>query len=470
MRINFKTASVPLRAAKRLKSQFKIKESMARDWTAYVFGYRNWYELLNELGRSTPSPFDEDCSAQELGERRRYQADRLWDCLRSYLAFPQPIDAVHAVAAWQPSASQPNEPSHPKLSWSEANKEEVFRAMIGYDMLTPLSTLGPDIVAQTPLRAKDWMAHDVCSVSRKLMRTGDEVEKSFARQILKAAHQKGNQGATLKLAVSLTLGEGGPPDKPRAAQLFQTLIDDAQTAPHVRIAAQDGLATLAGNGEGWPENTEKAMRIWEAKALAGDAEYAYRVGLAYDPFKPLFRLVPPDAAKSAKSYRLAAKQGHVPSASNLGWVLTDNRKLAQYYGEEEHWFEFAANSGDKFLRKFKAQVACEVDKLVEAAEGAELAVLEKLLKKMPAELRRDARNVIGLGEMVPLPHYHWVQTSTGFIFWEQEGEMERCVDSFIATDVMARYPKDKSDRLGRLEWTLEMGELFAHILPHESTL
>src|ERR1700733_16258707 len=61
MRIHFQNASIPTRAAKRLKLRLSLKESQARQITAQVFGYENWTDLHNALGGAAVSPPDGAC-------------------------------------------------------------------------------------------------------------------------------------------------------------------------------------------------------------------------------------------------------------------------------------------------------------------------------------------------------------------------------------------------------------------------
>lgn len=81
MRVHFKTAAIAKRAASRLKDQLGVKASPAREWTAFVLGYRDWHGLEAALDRDPPSPLDEDLPPEALVRRQQYQIERLSQCL-----------------------------------------------------------------------------------------------------------------------------------------------------------------------------------------------------------------------------------------------------------------------------------------------------------------------------------------------------------------------------------------------------
>jgi len=107
MRINFNTASIPREAAKRLKKQLSIKHSKALEWTAFVLGYRNWYELCAQLGHETASALDESCGPDELKLRLEYQESRLLTCLAREPDVGASVSAGSILAEWRPSAARP---------------------------------------------------------------------------------------------------------------------------------------------------------------------------------------------------------------------------------------------------------------------------------------------------------------------------------------------------------------------------
>lgn len=106
MRVQFKTAAIPTRAAKRYKSRYNLPEARARHVTAFVLGYRDWHELHAQLGAAAPSPLDEELSEAECEARLRYQTERL------ELLFPSKTqderdDLRATIMLWRPSAAQP---------------------------------------------------------------------------------------------------------------------------------------------------------------------------------------------------------------------------------------------------------------------------------------------------------------------------------------------------------------------------
>ncbi len=93
MRVWFEVATIPTWASKRAKKLLAIKESQARQLTAYVLGYANWHELLQQLGKRPASPLDEELSPRQQRGRHAYQTMRI---LQHYRGVEPPLPGLLA--------------------------------------------------------------------------------------------------------------------------------------------------------------------------------------------------------------------------------------------------------------------------------------------------------------------------------------------------------------------------------------
>ncbi|MGJ7528120.1 hypothetical protein [Variovorax sp. GB1P17] len=103
-RVYFQSDSIPKFAAKRLKYGLAIPQAKAELWTAQIFNYRDWHDMLNMLGRQEPTLLDEHIPPSALQERREFQAQALRTCFsKDNFAYFAPT----VLAQWQPSAARP---------------------------------------------------------------------------------------------------------------------------------------------------------------------------------------------------------------------------------------------------------------------------------------------------------------------------------------------------------------------------
>jgi hypothetical protein len=464
MRINFKTASVPTRAAKRLKAALSLKDSTAKEWTARVYGYRNWHDLLNELDTAGASPLDEDCPPSEVAARRQYQAAQLQSCMAKGSIALQ-LSATTLVSSWQPSAGHPNQKL--RLLQTDERPERAAAALLGLDNLRFLRDLSPGLLANMPPQRAAWLDKEACSVARGLMRKGSEDEKRFARAVLEELHAQDSSAGTLHLAISLLLGVGGARDVSRADALFKALLLGAETPENIRAAAADGRSAVRGGGDGWPADVPKALAAWEQKALAGSAVHAYRMGLAFDQFKPATQEARGDLAKAVKFYRIAAENDHAPAAGCLGFILSGNRDLCEYPREGELWLERAAQGGDRLAREVEAKVDAAVALLAAMPKAAAKSQIMRLVEQqLPKEHRGEAEVDPVLGEMVLLPPALWVQLSTGHLFARHRGRFQRIENSYMAADIVGAYPRGPEQAFERMAWAQHHGELLEYCGAH----
>jgi hypothetical protein len=467
MRINFKTSSVPTRAAKRLKSILSLKESTAREWTAQVFGYRNWHELIQSLDTEPPSAFDEDCSREEVRARRRYHSDRLASCMANHkepLPDTQPSDVV---ATWRPTSQCPHIPVD---GWFAAPiKRFARRLVLGDDELPQLEALGPAMLSQLPPEGQAWLKRDACSVARKLLRDGNLSQKNFARQVLEELHSRGSRAGTLHLATTLMRVQDGAVNHQRAGQLFATLLENPETPPNIRAVAAEGRASLDGQGSGWPEDLAKAEATWEERARNGDEEAAYRLALMYDPLKPQTREAPANPAKAVSYYRMAALAGHPDARTAVGLLLAGSPDLGTSVDEGIQWLMASARQGDGPARELmdtldaaEAWVEALPDKVCKG-------VLHSLMEKfIPQSDRGEPVVVPELGELVFIPPTCWIQLSTGALF-AREGEVfAPFKDGRLAPDIVASYPRGPDQDIDRAGWVISISEMLNRFLPYLS--
>lgn len=105
--------------------------------------------------------------------------------------------------------------------------------------------------------------------------------KALGRRLLEAANLRGEPRAVGNLALSLQLGDGGPQNAKRAADLLEQLADADWIAPAMKAQAQSRLRSVFAHGEGRNIDPVHALTLWESAALAGDT-YA-----AFNPSAPL---------------------------------------------------------------------------------------------------------------------------------------------------------------------------------------
>ncbi|WP_408359421.1 glyoxalase superfamily protein [Paraburkholderia sediminicola] len=83
MKFYLVSIDVAKRRAKRLRKLVgdeQLRHQRALDITAYVYGYRNWNDLLTTFDHESPSPTDNSLAESDANARRRWQIDRLCEC------------------------------------------------------------------------------------------------------------------------------------------------------------------------------------------------------------------------------------------------------------------------------------------------------------------------------------------------------------------------------------------------------
>jgi hypothetical protein len=244
MRIYFQNASIPTRAANRLKYRLTLKESHARQVTAEVFGYRDWTDLHNELGVQVASALDEACDSATVTDRRIYQASQL----AASLVDLHGDSADDFVRWWQPSAANAHEEGEDLTAMPFAGSKEDLSFQ---EALNTLAHAVPHSVGHfehaliTGIRRteNESSLRFVESIADELLSGNRNREPEVARHLLEALASRGLPRSVLNLATSLTLGDGGPKDEKRAADLLEQLAKSASTPDDLKRIAKSRLST-----------------------------------------------------------------------------------------------------------------------------------------------------------------------------------------------------------------------------------
>lgn len=101
MKFHLVSSDVAKRRAKHLRKlpeNEQLRHRRALDITAYVYGYRNWEDLLATFDHESPSLPDDSLTESDANTRRRFQIDRLCEC-----SGRQRELAERLAAEWRPT-------------------------------------------------------------------------------------------------------------------------------------------------------------------------------------------------------------------------------------------------------------------------------------------------------------------------------------------------------------------------------
>jgi hypothetical protein len=244
MHIYFQNASIPTRAANRLKYRLSLKESQARQVTSEVFGYRDWTELHSELGSKVASALDEACDSATVTERRVYQASQL---------VASSVD-LHGESAddfvrwWQPSAAHAQEEGGAPTETPFAGSKEDLSfqealSTLAHAVHHPVGHFEQALMTGIHRTENESSLRFVESIADELLSGNRNREPEVARHLLEALASRGLPRSILNLATSLTLGDGGPKDEERATDLLEQLAESASTPPDLKRIAESRLGT-----------------------------------------------------------------------------------------------------------------------------------------------------------------------------------------------------------------------------------
>ena len=242
MRIYFQNASIPTRAANRLKYRLSLKESQARQVTSEVFGYRDWTDLLSELGSKGASALDDACDSATVTERRVYQASQL---------VASSVD-LHGESAddfvrwWQPSAAHAQDEGGVPTETPFAGSKEDLSFQEALSTLThavnhPVGHFEQALMTGIHRTENESSLMFVESIADELLSGNRNREPEVARHLLEALASRGLPRSILNLATSLTLGDGGPKDEKRATDLLEQLTESASTPEDLKRIAESRL-------------------------------------------------------------------------------------------------------------------------------------------------------------------------------------------------------------------------------------
>jgi hypothetical protein len=107
-------------------------------------------------------------------------------------------------------------------------------------------------------------------------------------------------------------------------------------------AAQSILGFMYANGQGVPQDYNKAEKWYRKAAAQGDADAQTFLGIMYGKGQG----VPQDYGKAAEWYRKAAEQGFADAQSNLGMMYANGQGVPQDDKEAAAWYRKAAEQGN----------------------------------------------------------------------------------------------------------------------------
>ena len=249
MRIYFQNASIPTRAANRLKYRLSLRESQARQVTSEVFGYKDWTELHSELGSKEASALDEACDSVTLTERRVYQASQV---------VASSVD-LHGESAddfvrwWQPSAANPQEEGGGSTETPFAGSKEDLSFQEALSTLAhaahhPVGHFEQALMTGIHRTENESSLRFAESIADELLSGNRNREPEVARHLLEALASRGLPRSILNLSTSLALGDGGPKDEKRATDLLEQLAESASTPDDLKRIAESRLGTAYAVG------------------------------------------------------------------------------------------------------------------------------------------------------------------------------------------------------------------------------
>ncbi|SKC97304.1 hypothetical protein SAMN05445504_7129 [Burkholderia sp. CF099] len=242
MRIYFQSTSIPTRAADRLKYRLSLKESQARQVTSEVFGYKDWADLHSKLGTEVASALDEACDGATVTERRVYQASQLaassvdlhGESADDFVRWWRP-SAAHAQEEYGDQTQTPFAGSKADLSFQDA------LSTLAHATHDPVGHFELALIAGIHGTKNENSLRFVESLADELLSGNRTREPEVARHLLEALAARGLPRSMLNLATSLTLGDGGPKDENRAADLLKQLIESASTPNELKRIAESRL-------------------------------------------------------------------------------------------------------------------------------------------------------------------------------------------------------------------------------------
>ena len=121
-------------------------------------------------------------------------------------------------------------------------------------------------------------------------------------------------------------------------QILSTQFDELSNAFKKAVSYEDG--------EGVPQDYQKAVALYEELAELGRPDAQYNLGVMYE----LGKGVPQDYSKALHWYNKAAENGNVDAQFDLGFMYFDGEDILQDYQKALYWWEKAAENGDAWAQ------------------------------------------------------------------------------------------------------------------------
>lgn len=144
-----------------------------------------------------------------------------------------------------------------------------------------------------------------------------------------------NAEAQNNVGVNYANGEGVPQDHQRAVKLFRLAANQGLAD------AQSNLGLMYNSGEGVPEDRNKAMKLFRRAANQGLADAQNNLGLMYT----MGEGIPADYKLATRWFQRAADQGHAEAQYNLGVAYDNGLGVPQDRKETLKWYRLAASQG-----------------------------------------------------------------------------------------------------------------------------
>ena len=147
--------------------------------------------------------------------------------------------------------------------------------------------------------------------------------------------EQGDARAQFNLAVSYYNGDGVPQDKQKAVEWYR------KAAEQGHATAQYNLAIMYKKGEGLPQDKKKAVEWYHKAAEQGFASAQYSLGIMYYNGEG----VQQDKKKAIEWFQKAAEQGHAHAQFELGDMYDNGDGVEQNKAIANEWYGKACAKG-----------------------------------------------------------------------------------------------------------------------------
>ena len=158
--------------------------------------------------------------------------------------------------------------------------------------------------------------------------------------------------------------------------------------------AQCSLGWMYENGEGIPQDGQKAVKWYKKAVEQGDKKAAYNLGVIYG----IGKLIDKDATRAVRWFKEAAEKGLIEAAYNLGEMYERGDDIPMDKVEAVKWYKKAADQG-------YARAAYSLAHMYSCGEGTEQSYPNaiKFFEKAAEKGYEDAEYNLGV-----IYHHVWV--------------------------------------------------------------